>query len=181
MSEELEVLKIVAQRLEKAGIAYMLTGSIAANFYTVPRMTRDIDMVVELKPQDVDKVYSFFSADFYIDKETVKTEVARHGMFNIIHNDYIVKVDFIVKKESEYRQVEFERRQPVQVEDAKFFLVAPEDLILSKLDWSKENRSEVQLEDVRNLLASVEDLDYSYLETWASKLGLTDLLKEVRG
>lgn len=180
MSEELEVLKIVAQRLEKAGIAYMLTGSIAANYYTVPRMTRDIDMVVELKPHDAEKVYQIFSGDFYLDRETIKAEIDRQGMFNLIHNDYVVKVDFIVKKESEYRQVEFKRRREVQVEKAKFFLVAPEDLILSKLAWAQESRSEMQLKDVRNLLASVEDLDYSYLEKWASKLGLTDLLKEVK-
>ena len=48
VSEELQVLKEVARRLDDAGIPYMVTGSIAANFYTVPRMTRDIDIVVEL-------------------------------------------------------------------------------------------------------------------------------------
>ncbi|MHC4144009.1 MAG: hypothetical protein ACYSUD_04425 [Planctomycetota bacterium] len=42
MSEELEVLKIVAERLEGAGISYMISGSVAANYYTIPRMTRDI-------------------------------------------------------------------------------------------------------------------------------------------
>jgi hypothetical protein len=40
VSEELEVLAIVAGRLDAAGIAYMLTGSLAASCYTVPRMTR---------------------------------------------------------------------------------------------------------------------------------------------
>ena len=47
VSEELEVLKDVVGRLERAGIAYMITGSTAANFYAVPRMTRDIDIVIE--------------------------------------------------------------------------------------------------------------------------------------
>ena len=49
MTAELEVLGIVAERLESAGIAYMVTGSIAMNYYAVPRMTRDIDLVVELR------------------------------------------------------------------------------------------------------------------------------------
>ena len=48
MSEELAVLKEVTRRLDCAKIAYMVTGSIATNFYTVPRMTRDIDIVIEL-------------------------------------------------------------------------------------------------------------------------------------
>jgi hypothetical protein len=47
VSEELEVLKIVAGRLGGAGIAYMLTGSIAMNPYAVPRMTRDIDALFQ--------------------------------------------------------------------------------------------------------------------------------------
>ena len=49
MTEELEVLRIITGRLESAGIGYMVTGSIAMNYYAVPRMTRDIDVVVELQ------------------------------------------------------------------------------------------------------------------------------------
>jgi hypothetical protein len=55
VTEELEVLTIVAGRLEAAGIAYMVTGSFAANYYAVPRMTRDIDLVVELSAGDADR------------------------------------------------------------------------------------------------------------------------------
>jgi len=55
MSEELEVLKIVTQRLKEADINYMVSGSIAANYYTIPRMTRDIDIVIELKQGNIDK------------------------------------------------------------------------------------------------------------------------------
>ena len=44
MLNELEVFKIVITRLDSAGTFYMVIGSVAANFYTTPRMTRDIDM-----------------------------------------------------------------------------------------------------------------------------------------
>ena len=60
MNEQLNVLKLVATRLEKAGVAYMITGSVAANFYSVPRMTRDIDIVVEVKIGETDKVADLF-------------------------------------------------------------------------------------------------------------------------
>jgi hypothetical protein len=43
MLNELDVLKEVCSKLEKNAIPYMLTGSFAANYYAVPRMTRDID------------------------------------------------------------------------------------------------------------------------------------------
>lgn len=179
MSEELEVLKIVTQRLKDADIPYMITGSIASNFYTVPRMTRDIDIVIELKPKDVEKIYEIFTTDFYIDKDVVKAEVARKGMFNIIHNEYVVKVDFIVKKDTEYRRGEFLRRRHIQIEETGLFLTAPEDLIISKLEWAKKSHSEMHLKDVKNILNSVEDLDRAYLKNWAGKLGLSELLQEV--
>jgi hypothetical protein len=79
MSEELDVLKEVARRLERAGIAYMITGSIAANFYTVPRMTRDIDIVVELGERDVARFISLFETDYYLDAQTVAQAVRAKG------------------------------------------------------------------------------------------------------
>jgi len=48
VTAELEVLQDATERLERAGIQYMLTGSIALSYYAQPRMTRDIDLVVEL-------------------------------------------------------------------------------------------------------------------------------------
>lgn len=57
LSEELDVLKSVAQRLDQKGISYMITGSIATNFYTVPKMTRDIGIVVELDTQKVAEIF----------------------------------------------------------------------------------------------------------------------------
>jgi hypothetical protein len=59
------------------------------------------------------------------------------------------------------------------------WIVSPEDLILSKLDWAKDTRSELQLGDVRNLLETPRD--EAYLDRWAARLGLEDLLKEARG
>jgi hypothetical protein len=52
VSEEIEVLRIVTERLEAAEMPYMVTGSMALGVYAVPRMTRDIDLVVELAAAD---------------------------------------------------------------------------------------------------------------------------------
>lgn len=179
MNEELEVLKIVTGRLSDADIPYMVTGSIAANFYAVPRMTRDIDIVVELSKRDVARIVRIFEKDFYVERETVQKAINKKGVFNLIHNEYVVKVDFIVRKGTVYRREEFSRRRLVSVEGHELFVVAPEDLILSKLDWAKESKSEVQLTDVRNLLRSVKGLDRRYLSRWAKQLGVESLYREV--
>jgi len=180
MSDELVVLKSVAARLGEAGIPYMVTGSMAANFYAVPRMTRDIDLVVELSERDVDRVTQLFQQEYYINRDMVQRAVRDHAMFNMIHNALVVKVDCVVRKETEYRREEFARRRALSIADQEVFIVSPEDLILSKLDWAKESRSQVQLDDVRNLLGSVQGLDTVYLNRWADRLGLTTLYQEVR-
>lgn len=180
MSDELDVLQSVTAQLERAGIPYMVTGSMAANFYAVPRMTRDIDLVVELSERDVDRVTRLFQQEYYIDRDMVQRAVRDHAMFNMIHNALVVKVDCVVRKDTEYRREEFARRRAITVAGQIVFIVSPEDLILSKLDWAKESRSQLQLDDVRNLLRSVQGLDTEYLNRWADRLGLTALYQEVR-
>ena len=90
-----------------------------------------------------------------------------------------IKIDFVVRKDTAYRRREFSRRKKVAVDDQDLYVVSPEDLILSKLDWAKDSRSEVQLNDVRNLLKSVKGLNQSYLARWAKALSIESLYREV--
>lgn len=85
MSDQLNVLKIVAGRLADAGIPYMVSGSMAMNYYAAPRMTRDIDVVVELGPEDVTRFLALFEPDFYLDEEVVRSATTQRGFFNLIH------------------------------------------------------------------------------------------------
>lgn len=178
-TEELAVLKEVTQRLDHAGIPYMVTGSIAGNFYTVPRMTRDIDIVVELSETDLGRFVEAFQEGFYIDSEAVEKAVKKRGMFNLIHTEHVVKLGFIVRKDSLYRRREFSRRRRVTIDDQALYVVSPEDLILSKLHWTKDSKSEVQLTDVRSLLKSVKKLNRRYLARWARALSVESLYREV--
>ena len=176
MSHELEVLRDVTEKLNQASIQYMLTGSWALNYYAEPRMTRDIDVVVELDAHTADALTQLFESEYYIPQYAVARAIANQGLFNIIHKELIVKVDFIVRKHTAYRLVEFERRRVVKVEDMTVWIVSKEDLIISKLAWAKESHSEFQLRDVRKLLQS--GYDSVYLNDWTGKLGLTELLRE---
>ena len=172
-------MKEVGRRLDRAKIDYMITGSIATNFYTVPRMTRDIDIVIELSENDLSRFIRLFENDYYLDPETVRDAAKKKGMFNVIQNEYVIKVDFVVRKDNPYRQTEFSRRKRVSIDKQKLYVVAAEDLILSKLVWAKDSRSELQLSDVRNLLKSVKSLDRRYLRRWARELGIESLYREV--
>jgi hypothetical protein len=180
MPDELDVLKLVAARLDNAHVPYMVSGSMAMNYYAQPRMTRDVDIVVALDADDADRLAALFAPEFLCEVEAVRDAVRRHGMFNIIHHDSIVKVDFIIRKDLPYRREEFARRRSVDIGGAAVWMVSPEDLLLSKLHWAKDSRSELQMKDARNLIACVPDLAWGYVEKWAADLSVSALLAEVR-
>src|SRR5438105_3447029 len=157
---EIDIVRDVSHRFEKAGIPYMLTGSMAMNYYAQPRMTRDIDLVIAIGPEDVGRVASLFRNDYYVSEENIRESLAHEPIFNLIHQESVIKVDCIIRKGTEYRRVEFERRQRISILDFTTFIVSKEDLIISKLFWAKDSHSEVQLGDVRNLLATGHDNAY---------------------
>jgi hypothetical protein len=176
MTEELDVLRIISDRLQASGISLMLTGSFALGYYGKPRMTRDLDFVVALMEKDVGKLVDAFSADFYVDEDAARSAVKTQRMFNLMHFASGIKVDLIVRKDSEYRQVEFERRKAVNLGGVSTWITSREDLILSKLVWARDADSELQKRDVRTLFD--ESVDWCYLRTWAPQLGVSDMLEE---
>ena len=179
MDELFEFLVLIAERLDRAQIPYMLSGSVALSMYAQPRMTRDIDFVVDIEEGQVDKFVELFKEDCYIDRESVREAVRARGMFNIIHEVWVIKADFVVRKDRPYRKTEFDRRRIISIGGKDLSVVTPEDLLLSKLHWAKTSRSELQLGDVKNLILSESNLDWPYIQEWAKKLGVVDLLDEV--
>ncbi len=177
MQNELDIVRDVSARLDSAGLAFMLTGSMAMNFYAQPRMTRDIDVVIALQPGDAERVVRLFGPDYYISREAVDSSIAHHLMFNLIHNESVIKVGCIVRQPTEYRLVEFSRRQRIRIQDFETSIVSKEDLILSKLFWARDSHSESQLRDVRNLLAT--GCDRTHIERWTGELGVAQLWQEI--
>lgn len=177
---EMTTLRKVIQRLDGAGIPYMLTGSMALNFYGQPRATNDFDIVIEIQQSNVNQIVGLFQGEFYISASAVEEAVSRPGLFNMIDNETIFKVDMIVKKKDPYARVQFDRRLIKEFDGLKMYVIAPEDLILAKLEWSKESLSEMQERDIKNLLRLLKDtLDSAYLEKWATQLGCLERFKEI--
>lgn len=178
MLTEIDVLSMVGERFSSHGIDFMLTGSVAMAYYAMPRMTRDLDLVVDLRLSDVRALMDAFSADFYMDEDAAREAIASERLFNLMHLGSAIKVDMIVRKSSEFRRLEFERRKHVQFGAIQTWIVSREDLILSKLVWARDSGSDLQRRDVRQLLSG--DIEAGYLDRWASVLGVSGLLQELR-
>ena len=180
MNDQLEFLRLITDRLEGAGIPYMLTGSVALSVYSQPRMTRDLDLVVDCGGVTSKDWVNLFGVDCYLSEDAIAEAIATRGMFNIIHLEGVTKADFIVRNEEEFRKTEFLRRIEREVSGRKVFVVTPEDLILSKLVWWMESDSATQKSDLLLLLDSVKTLDHDYIQKWAKILGVWEWLEKLK-
>jgi len=174
MLTEIDILRDISARLDALSVPYMLTGSMAMNYYAVPRMTRDIDLVITLPNTSVTEFVRALTPNYMIVEEAVASAVAEDFMFNAIHQEAIIKVDFVCRKNDAFRLLEFERRQQVSIGDFQTWIVSREDLILSKLFWARESQSQTQRQDVINLLSAGCDIEY--LRRWAPQLDVSSEL-----
>lgn len=178
MKDELAVLRDVARRFDSRGIAYMLTGSMAMNLYAEPRMTRDLDIVIELNERDASALVELFEPDYYVCQEEIDLALRSTGMFNLIHQASVTKIDCIVRKSDAYSRAAFARRKTVKIDGAEIEVIAKEDLIIAKLLWLKESDSAQQKRDLQNLLQT--DCDEALLKALTTELGLTEWLEKIR-
>ncbi len=182
----LSVVLDVIGILEDLGVRYHLGGSFASAVHGVPRQTMDADLVVDLSSGHVDRLVARLEGDFYADRHAAMDAVARHSSFNAIHLASGFKVDFFVKGSDEFDDVELERSRLIQVvkdPPRSVRVKSPEDTILRKLQWYRKGGevSDRQWRDVLGILMAVrEDLDEEYVDTWATTLGIADLLERAR-
>ena len=173
----LEVLRDFVEKVSTIGIHYMVTGSFAMSVYGEIRFTRDIDILIELAEGNADKFFGLFENDYYISKNSLERAVRERKMFNIIHLEKAVKIDCIICKETEFEKLKFSHRRKVKVGELEFWTITKEDLILSKLNWSKNSLSEMQIKDIANLTET--SYDGEYVKFWIEKLNLREIWNEV--
>lgn len=177
MTSQKDFLLRLVELLDRAGIPYMICGSVAASFYGTPRATNDIDLVIAPEPSQLDKLLELLRTDYYADPQAARQALRARSAFNVIDPQSGWKADLIVKRARPYSEAEFQRRQAVAAMGATFFLVAPEDAILRKLEWAKESGSERQFGDALSVaLVQKDNLNKAYMQEWSRNLGLEDLM-----
>jgi hypothetical protein len=181
---EPELFLLFVRPLNRAGIRYVISGSVAAIFYGEPRLTHDVDFVIFLNANDVQKLLEAFpEKDFYLPpKEIILTETARtnNGHFNLIHRDTGFKADFYPTGSDELNAWAFRGKREVEFEGEKIILAPLEYVIVRKLEYFREGHSEKHLRDIRAMLAvSGEQLDLSALTEWIQRQSLESEWRQV--
>jgi len=181
--EQSKLVRLVIQALESVGIPYMITGSQASAYYGEPRFTRDIDIVADIKPEQVKDFVSYFPAgEFYCDRETIEEEIRKRGQFNIIHTASGLKIDIILPKTTPFSQKEFSRRKKSKVfPDQDGYFASPEDIVIKKMEYYKEGGSEKHLRDITGILkVSGGTVDRDYIAGWSRRLGLIEIWEAIQ-
>ena len=96
----LEVFKTVVSKIEATGMPYMIVGSMASMAYGEALTTRDLDLEVDIKPQNVRDFEALFPPPEYYcpPLEILTDEVLNRGQFNLLHPASGLKIDVVVKK-----------------------------------------------------------------------------------
>lgn len=168
------LLASVVDALNRAQIAFMLTGSMAAAWHGAGRATLDIDLVIDPRP---DQIGAFLAAiagpELYVSEAAAREAIADKTMFNVVDTATGWKVDLIIRKSRPFSRVEFDRRQPMDFDGLQLWVTSLEDLIVAKLEWAKLGNSARQVEDVSAMLRIAgRDIDAAYLERWIDALDL---------
>lgn len=179
----IRVLHDFIGRIEPLGIKYMLTGSMAMMRYAAFRQTADIDIILEFDSEDKDKFINALGTDYYVPQAAVARAFQTRRIFNVIHIETAFKIDCVPKKSNDFQTSAFNRRAKTDYYGGEIWIISKEDLILSKLWWSKDSDSEMQLTDIRSIMNS--GFDKSYAEKWLDELGVRinyfKCLNEVEG
>jgi hypothetical protein len=171
MTSEEAFLGDVVSRLTAAGIAYMVAGSLASGVHGEPRSTLDTDLVIDATPAQLEAFLDSLPRDYYVSPDAARDALRRRVMFNIIDPAIGWKIDLIFSKDTEFAREQFRRRVTAQVGPSQLFVSSAEDVILSKLEWSREGGSQKQYRDALGVAKSrLDALDRGYLYKWADQI-----------
>lgn len=171
-----QALSKIAQFLQRHRIPYALIGAMALNMYGRPRTTLDIDFLILLDEEEIDKIKDEAARNNILtDEEWVK----HNPMITKSHMRFIIDeitIDLMLPRDDHDREA-LKRRKKKKVNNKTIWIIAPEDLILQKLKVGRPRDFEDALTVLERLFG---ELDITYLEGWAKRLGISNELSYIR-
>ena len=161
--------------LERLGLPYCITGSVAASVYGEPRLTADVDVVLLMRVEDISRLRAAFpDSDYYVPpEETLRLEAARtaRGMFNLIHHASQFKADVYLVARDPLHAWALKHRRRIALGNGDVWIAPPEYVILRKLEYLREGDQDKHVRDIRFMLAATT-VDRKFLEAEVTRLGL---------
>jgi hypothetical protein len=181
---EAELSLLFLRPLNRLGVRYIVGGSIASILYGEPRFTNDLDVVVFLRQDDIQRLADAFpSPEFYVPpQEIISAEIARpqNGQFNVIHISTGFKADIYTTGRDDFNAWAFRHARKMDFKGETIVVAPPECVIVRKLEFYREGGSEKHLRDIRSMLkVSGEQINRADLDEWIKRQGVEAEWKEV--
>jgi hypothetical protein len=184
----IDFARIVIDALEASKVEYMLAGALSLAAWAEARSTQDVDLVVNVPfesivplSQELEKRDMLVPVEIILD---LLTKSEGDLPINAIHLYTGYKAElFLLRPGNVYRETALARRRLVDLGPplGEIYVHAPEDLILNKLHYFSISQQPKHVRDIAGMLLALGDeLDTVYLESWAARLGLTTIWREVR-
>ncbi len=181
MKRQTEFLEKLIGLIESAGIPYAVCGSLSSGLHGQPRATNDADIIIEPTKDQLNNLLKSLEIGYYVSKEAAFEAMNEHSMFNVIDNELGWKADLIFRRNNPYQLSKFNRRIRAKLMGIDLWILSPEDVILSKLEWAKDSGSDMQFRDVFGVVKlQWSNLDWAYLKHWAKELGVEKNLESVK-
>lgn len=181
--EQIELLRFALDVLDRLQIPYALVDSFASGIWGEPRMTRDMDFVVQLRDLHVEALLEAFPAgEFYLSRAAMEEAISEAGQFNVIHPRSGNKIDFMVLDSSGETPPQIARRMEIELlTNCTAYVAAPDDVIIAKLRYYLDGGSDKHLRDIAGILKHSGDLiDTNYVTAWAAQHGAATLWSELQ-
>ncbi len=160
---------------ESMNIPYYVTGGVAAIAYGESRTTQDLDVVIAVQSEDIQRLATELeSLGFYVPnlEDAIAGRMLQVTEMATISRADLVIADLDTIEGKEYEQIKFDRRQSYFLQDdLQIYLASPEDVVISKLLWGQHSQSQKQWRDVLGVLKTQQELlDFEYVYDWAMRL-----------
>lgn len=180
-----EALAPVIKTLERTGTPYYVGGSVASSYHGAARSTMDVDLVAELRPEQISDFIASLGSEYYVSEAAIRDAVKRKSCFNLVHLPTAFKVDIFVSRKRPFDEESMRRATVGTLGETRSLpvrIATSEDSIVSKLEWFRltNETSERQWDDVSRLLKLLGDsADIPYLRRAAKSVGVNDLLERL--
>jgi hypothetical protein len=165
--------------LDRLGIRYHITGGLTSVAYGEPRLTQDIDLVLDhdrvLTVQE-EFLSSLSRAGFHFEEDTARQAIRSRQVFQLLDIDQVIKLDLYVRC-----LIPGELDRSVHTElfpGIVLPIVARTDAALSKLIWIQHG-SHRSRRDLRRILAGATPDELAVVRRTAGEMDLADLLDDV--
>lgn len=166
--------------LKRVQTPYMVVGSLSCNVYTFPRSTHDADFVIQLDSASTPILMRALREAFQIEPQMSFESITGTSRYKLESKETGFKIELFLLSDDAHDRERFARRKRLVVEGHEACVASAEDVVITKLRWSRQGQRSKDIDDARNVIASQrKNLDWTYVEAWCDRHGTRSILNDI--